>query len=544
MKQIQLKIENFVLLIIFITISSCSAGLNTTPYLYVDSTEVNFGKTVLMTTLIKDIEIQNHDAESLIISNIEITEYSTEANGDEFSIVNILDAENNSISNIDKIEIKKFSFITLKLGFKPAITLEINAELKFMHNDRKIYTPYEIKLIGTGIASVILFNPDSLDFGEAIVNVVTLKSLKLTNISNDEIEINSIILNPSLPDFSIYRVIRSSNDILSSNDYPFSLDSNDYLFVDVNYVPSDLKYSSTKLYVEYLDSNEIYQTIANISGTGIANSAPVIEYIDTDPVKIGAEAIIRAKIIDNNGQSDIQYVTAELSVNNKIYSVMNDLGINGDEASFDNIYSCKITIPFYADLYGYHEVSVTAIDKSNAYATGIEFQLIYTGNLIEVGSGKQYTTIKPAVNAAINGDCVLIHDGTYNSSGDTIEENRDIDLNGKQIIITSKNGADNAIISVDGAGGNFHRAFICLNGETVDTIIEGLTIKSGFMRHEYGGGAIVCYESDLTMLNCYFFENIGTCDSSGIAYGGVISILSNSNVILWNCTFRNNNALV
>ena len=99
-------------------------------------------------------------------------------------------------------------------------------------------------------------------------------------------------------------------------------------------------------------------------------------------------------------------------------------------------------------------------------------------------------------------------------------------------------------MSGDGAGGNFHRAFVCLNGETLDTIIEGLTIKLGFMRHEYGGGAIVCVDSDLTMLNCIFSENVGTCDSSGSAYGGSISILNNSNIVLRNCTFRNNNAFV
>ena len=544
MKPKPLNIVNFVLLIIIIAISGCSAGLNITPYLFVESTEVDFGKTVLTTTKVQNIKIQNHDAESLKISNLAITEYSTEANGDEFSIVEIFDAEHNVILDVDKIKIKGFSFITVKLSFKPTKTLEIDAKLMFMHNDRKIDTPYEIELIGAGIMSMIQINPESLDFGEAITDIGISKNVKLTNISNAEIEINSLILNPASSEFIISRVYTNSNETISTTDYQYTLEARDYIFVDICFEPSDFEIFNTKLYVDYKDAVGIYQSIAIISGTGIANSAPIIEYIDTDPVKIGAEALIRAKIIDNNGQSDIQYVTAELSLNTNIYSVMNDSGINGDEAAADNIFSCIIAIPSNGDLYGYKEISVTAIDISNTFASASEFQLIYSGNLIEVGLGKQFTTIKPAVNAASDGDCVLIYDGTYNSSSDSIEENRDIDLDGKKIIITSKNGVDNTIISVDGAGGNFHRAFVCLNGETLDTIIEGLTIKLGFMRHEYGGGAIVCVDSDLTMLNCIFSENVGTCDSSGSAYGGSISILNNSNIVLRNCTFRNNNAFV
>ncbi|MCK5172374.1 MAG: hypothetical protein KAR47_03230 [Planctomycetes bacterium] len=53
-----------------------------------------------------------------------------------------------------------------------------------------------------------------------------------------------------------------------------------------------------------------------------------------------------------------------------------------------------------------------------------------------------FTTIQAAINAANDGDTVMISDGVYTGQG-----NRDIDFLGKAIIVCSKSGAEKCTIN-------------------------------------------------------------------------------------------------
>lgn len=89
----------------------------------------------------------------------------------------------------------------------------------------------------------------------------------------------------------------------------------------------------------------------------------------------------------------------------------------------------------------------------------------------------QYPTIQAGVNAAANGDTVLVADGTYSGDG-----NRDIDFHDKNITVKSVSGAAKTIIdcggfdSTDGSGN--HRGFYIHSGETA-AVISGFTVKNG-----------------------------------------------------------------
>ena len=89
----------------------------------------------------------------------------------------------------------------------------------------------------------------------------------------------------------------------------------------------------------------------------------------------------------------------------------------------------------------------------------------------------QHPTIQGALNAAQNGDTVLVQPGTYPGSI--------LRFLGKAIYLRSANGPTVTTIRGDGANPVFHLA----QGETRTTIIEGFTITNG--GGSSGGGIIL-----------------------------------------------------
>ena len=82
----------------------------------------------------------------------------------------------------------------------------------------------------------------------------------------------------------------------------------------------------------------------------------------------------------------------------------------------------------------------------------------------------EFATIQSAIDAAINGDTVLIASGTYTGHG-----NEDIQIYGKKILITSESGAESTVIDVQ--GDDIDAFYLVDYGEDSTTIIDGLTIR-------------------------------------------------------------------
>lgn len=132
----------------------------------------------------------------------------------------------------------------------------------------------------------------------------------------------------------------------------------------------------------------------------------------------------------------------------------------------------------------------------------------------------QYPNIRAGVQAAANGDTVLVAAGTYSGPG-----NSSIDFDGKAITVCSEAGPALTTIAPAVDQG----AFIFESGEPPTAIVKGFTLRDGYR-------AIWCNESSPTMIECVFYRNWSYDDSGGAFFG------RNSSPTFIDCDFVENYA--
>ena len=142
-------------------------------------------------------------------------------------------------------------------------------------------------------------------------------------------------------------------------------------------------------------------------------------------------------------------------------------------------------------------------------------------DIIEVPG--DYPTIQAGIDAAVDGDTVLVANGIWTGDG-----NKNLDFGGKAITVTSENGAENCIINCEGDG----RGFYFGNGEGENSEVSGFTITNGF---DVDGGGLYCYNASPTITNCIISGN--TADD----YGGGIHCY-NASPTITDCTISGHQA--
>lgn len=142
-------------------------------------------------------------------------------------------------------------------------------------------------------------------------------------------------------------------------------------------------------------------------------------------------------------------------------------------------------------------------------------------------------TIQAGIDAAVDGDTVLVADGTYSGTG-----NYNISIMDKGITVLSENGPHLATIDCLQLG----CAFLIDNCISAQPVIEGFTIRHG--DGGWNGGAIESHNASPTIAHCLFMDNIAH-------YGGCLKLDGNPREsdglaevypIVTNCTFVNNQA--
>jgi parallel beta-helix repeat protein/predicted outer membrane repeat protein len=132
-----------------------------------------------------------------------------------------------------------------------------------------------------------------------------------------------------------------------------------------------------------------------------------------------------------------------------------------------------------------------------------------------------FPTIQEAIDAAVNGDRVIVKPGTY-------VEN--IDFLGKAITVKSSQGAPATKIEPRKYGS----VVTFSNNEGLDSILDGFTIQNGYAD---GGGGIYCWSSSPLVINNIITHNM----TEGFYMGGGI-YCHDSSMVIMNNTISENSA--
>lgn len=140
------------------------------------------------------------------------------------------------------------------------------------------------------------------------------------------------------------------------------------------------------------------------------------------------------------------------------------------------------------------------------------------------GTG-DFPTLKSALQAAVSGDTIWCHDGTY--TYDTVN----LTYAGKALVVRSlSDDPTTCIIDCQ----SIYNCLKFVSGEGNTSILRGVTIRNGFYSN---GGAILCEGTSPLFINCRFTNNIAT------GKGGAVLCSAGAAPIFEACVFEQNWAI-
>jgi predicted outer membrane repeat protein len=154
-----------------------------------------------------------------------------------------------------------------------------------------------------------------------------------------------------------------------------------------------------------------------------------------------------------------------------------------------------------------------------------------TAGAAEINVPADYASIQAAINAASNGDEILVAPGNY------------VGVSFSDLSITIRATGSAAETIVEGGPGGWECGVITCYGQGLDdVVIDGFTITGGECEGDYdqGGGGIWCgWLRDLTIKNCVISNNSSVWMGEG---GGLWLAQIYGSASIMDCTFSNNTA--
>ena len=148
-------------------------------------------------------------------------------------------------------------------------------------------------------------------------------------------------------------------------------------------------------------------------------------------------------------------------------------------------------------------------------------------------SGCQYTSINAAIDAASNGDVILLAAETYYEGARINTDGKAITLRGA----TDKSGDPASILD----GADSHQLIECQNDEDASTRFENLVIQNGYAGYDDDiggdGGGMYMRDCTPTLVNCHFLYNRANSEAGALNVNG-----SDAHPTLTDCIFIGNEA--
>jgi hypothetical protein len=232
-------------------------------------------------------------------------------------------------------------------------------------------------------------------------------------------------------------------------------------------------------------------------------------------------------ITGDNGSSDQEFFTSVMDPNENYIADPNNFPINytfPKDFYLAGASLCPYPNAPEALCYTYqegdgdiYEINISCPDADEdispiAKMLGIDISEIIPDG---VGEGRQYSSIQKAIDNAVNGDTIIVYDGTYFEN---------INFKGKAITVCSENGPSATFID----GNSIGSVVVFDHNEDANSVLAGFTIRNGYAEK---GGGIFCQNSLPKIIDCFIKENIANSSGGGIYCNNAVPKIINC--LLW-----------